>query len=52
MCVMCDTYTLRGYEVIEKKVGKHGTGGHVYLPRAWVGATVKIVRTTPPVKED
>ena len=47
---MCDTYTVKGYEVLEKKVSKHGNSSHVYLPQSWAGATVKIVRTTPIVK--
>jgi len=43
---------MKGVEVLEKKVSKHGNSAHVYLPQSWIGATVKIVRTTPLVKGD
>ena len=46
MGIMCDTYSIKGHEVLEKKVSKHGTGGHLYLPASWVGEIVKVVRTT------
>lgn len=49
---MCDTYTVKGYEVLEKTVGRHGTGGHLYLPQTWIGCGVKVVRTTPIAKVD
>lgn len=33
-----------GSEVIEKEVRESGTSGRVYLPRAWRGHRVKVVR--------
>ncbi|MHA2403514.1 MAG: DUF2080 family transposase-associated protein [Candidatus Kariarchaeaceae archaeon] len=45
---------LEGYEVIEKVVKSSGNSGRVYLPSAWIGGRVKIVRVTPidPSKEE
>ena len=48
---MCDAYTVKGFEVLEKTVSKHGNSGHLYLPKEWIGCGVKVVRTTPVVKE-
>jgi putative transposon-encoded protein len=52
MGMMCDRYEIVGHEVLEKTVGRHGKSGHVYLPKDWIGATVKVVRATPIVKVD
>ncbi|MHA2252855.1 MAG: DUF2080 family transposase-associated protein [Candidatus Kariarchaeaceae archaeon] len=38
---------LEGYEIIEKVVKSSGNSGRVYLPSAWIGSTVKIIRITP-----
>ena len=38
---------LEGYEIIEKIVKSSGNSGRVYLPSAWIGSTVKIIRITP-----
>jgi len=45
-----DSYTIDGFEVLEKKVSKHGSSGHLYVPASWIGAIVKVIRTTP-IKE-
>ena len=41
-----DEFSIGGHEVVEKKVSGHGNGAHVYVPKNWLGETVKIVRTT------
>ena len=44
---MSDSYTVSGYGVLEKTVSAHGASGHLYLPKSWINATVKVIRTTP-----
>ncbi len=44
---MSDSYTVSGYEVLEKTVSPHGASGHIYLPKGGVNAIVKVIRTTP-----
>lgn len=39
-----DEFKIRGYELMVKEVKAVGTGGCVYLPRAWVGESVAVVR--------
>ena len=41
-----DEFSIGGHEVVEKEVSGHGNGAHVYVPKEWLGETVKIVRTT------
>jgi putative transposon-encoded protein len=41
-----DEFSIGGHEVVEKEVSSHGNGAHVYVPKEWLGETVKIVRTT------
>ena len=41
-----DKFSIEGHEVVEKEVSGHGNGAHVYVPKNWLGETVKIVRTT------
>jgi hypothetical protein len=41
-----DEFSIGGHEVVEKAVSAHGNGAHVYVPKEWLGETVKIVRTT------
>lgn len=43
-----DSFTIAGYEVIDRKVKKAGSGGRVYVPVSWDGADVKVVRTSEP----
>lgn len=43
-----DEHRIEGHEVVDGKVKPSGNGAHVYVPREWVGADVKIVRTTEP----
>ncbi len=38
---------LDGYEVLEKIVRTSGNSGRVYLPLAWVGKRIKIIRIDP-----
>ena len=35
---------LSGFEMLEKRVNKSGNSGRVYVPIAWVGKKVKIIR--------
>ncbi len=42
---------LEGYEVIEKIVKSSGNSGRIYLPNAWVGSKVKVIRISPIDKE-
>lgn len=46
-----DDLPFGGQEVIDGEVKPTGNGAHVYVPRDWVGADVKIVRTTEPDTE-
>ena len=39
-----DSFQIRGYEVIEKTVTSAGSSGKIYLPVAWIGKRVKVVR--------
>jgi putative transposon-encoded protein len=46
-CILCvDEFKIEGHEVVEKEVSSHGNGAHVYVPKEWLGETVKIIRTT------
>lgn len=46
---MADRYDIRGEEVVEREVKPFGSGGaHVTAPKDWIGASVKLVRTTDP----
>jgi hypothetical protein len=37
-------FEVYGSEMVEKKVNSSGNSGRVYLPPAWVGRNVKIIR--------
>ncbi|WP_160133862.1 DUF2080 family transposase-associated protein [Halococcus salsus] len=41
-----DRHEIEGHEVVEKTVKPTGNGAHVYLPKSWVGATIKVVRAS------
>jgi putative transposon-encoded protein len=43
-----DRHEIQGHEVKEATVKPTGNGAHVYLPKSWTGATVKVVRTSEP----
>jgi len=34
---------LEGYEVIEKAVQSSGNSGRIYVPKKWIGKSVKVV---------
>lgn len=36
-------FKLKGQQLIEKTVGVHGTGGIVYVPKAWRGKKVYLI---------
>ena len=50
---MGDRYEIDGEEIVEREGKPFGSGGaHVTAPKDWIGATVKLVRTSSPVKEE
>ena len=46
-----DTHEIDGDEVINGVVTPTGNGAHVLVPKRWIGADVKVVRTSDPVPE-
>jgi len=40
-----EDYSIRliGYEMIEKKVGKSGNSGYIYVPAKWIGKKVVVL---------
>ncbi|PSQ16999.1 hypothetical protein BRD00_09485 [Halobacteriales archaeon QS_8_69_26] len=49
---MRDRHEIEGEEIVEREVKPFGSGGaHVTAPKAWIGADVKLVRTSPPDDE-
>lgn len=36
-------FEVRGEQLVKKIVVKHGTGGMVYCPKAWIGKEVVII---------
>jgi len=50
---MGDRYEIEGEEIVEREVKPFGSGGaHVTAPKDWIGAKVKLVRTSPPAEEE
>jgi len=50
---MTDRYEIEGEAIVEREVKPFGSGGaHVTAPKAWIGADVKLVRTSPPDDDD
>ena len=50
---MGDHYEIEGEEIVEREVKPFGSGGaHVTAPKDWIGADVKLVRTTTPDSTD
>ncbi len=47
-----DLFLIRGEETIEKEAKPQGDGAHVIVPKAWIGAQVKITRVTDPDHDD
>ena len=43
-----DRHEIKGHEVVDGEVKPTGNGAHVLVPRRWLGATVKVVRTSEP----
>lgn len=43
---MEDRFEIAGHEVLEGEVTAVGNGAHVLVPKDWLGADVKVVRTT------
>jgi len=39
---------IKGYEMVEKKVGKSGTSGYLYIPAKWIGKRVAVVLLDEP----
>jgi len=38
------TFTVDGKELLIKEAKKHGSGGMIYVPKAWIGQKVGIIR--------
>ena len=50
---MGDRYEIEGEAIVEREVKPFGSGGaHVTAPKAWLGADVKLVRTSPPADDE
>jgi putative transposon-encoded protein len=47
-----DVFLIRGEETIEKEVKPQGNGAHAIIPKRWIGAQVKITRTSEPEHDD
>jgi putative transposon-encoded protein len=47
-----ERFELNGHEVVDGDVRATGNGAHVYVPRRWLGADVKIVRVSEPNHDD
>lgn len=47
-----DRHEIAGHEVVEGTVKPTGNGAHVLVPRRWLDAEVKVVRTSEPTRED
>lgn len=39
-------FKVKGYEMLDRVVKKSGNSGRVYLPKDWIGARVKIIRSS------
>ena len=45
-------FELEGHEVVDGEVKATGNGAHVYAPKRWLGADVKLVRVSELDDED
>ncbi|WP_227357605.1 DUF2080 family transposase-associated protein [Haladaptatus salinisoli] len=43
-----ERFEINGHEVVDGDVRATGNGAHVYVPRRWLGADVKIVPVSEP----
>jgi putative transposon-encoded protein len=43
-----DRFDIEGHEVHDGEVKPTGNGAYVLVPKRWLGATVKVVRTSEP----
>lgn len=47
------SFTVEGEEVLEREVKPFGSGGaHITIPKRWLGANVKVVRTSEPTEPE
>ena len=44
-------FEIASHEVVDRDVKATGNGAHVYVPKRWRGADVKVVRTSEPNDE-
>ncbi|MFB6228139.1 MAG: DUF2080 family transposase-associated protein [Halobacteriales archaeon] len=50
---MGDRYEIEGEAIVEREVKPFGSGGaHVTAPKDWIGANVKLVRTSDSDPDD
>jgi putative transposon-encoded protein len=47
-----DEHRINGHEVVDGEVKATGNGAHVYVPKRWRGADVKVVRVTEPEEDE
>jgi putative transposon-encoded protein len=47
-----DRFDIEGHEVVDADVRATGNGAHVYVPRRWLGAEVKVVRVSKPDSDE
>ena len=47
-----DRHEIEGYEVLDRDARAVGNGAHVYVPKSWIGADVKVVRVSDPDPAD
>lgn len=45
-------FTIEGEEIIIKTVGDGGDSGRIYVPRSWLGETVKVVRLSSSIVKE
>lgn len=47
-----DRFDIEGHEAVDADVKETGNGAHVYVPRRWLGADVKVVRVSEPDSDE
>ena len=49
---MVNRFDIEGEEIIDGEVKPFGNSAHVTVPKRWRGASVKVVRTSEPTKQN
>ncbi|MDB2283413.1 DUF2080 family transposase-associated protein [Halorubrum ezzemoulense] len=46
-------FTVEGQEALDREVKPFGSGGaHITIPKRWLGADVKVIRTSDPTQPE